>query len=470
VRTTTQLNPETLKRIRESKGWTQQQLADMAFGAGQSKSEDPSSHLRIYQRIEKTGRTSPMGAKNIAEALGFKVDDLTKKEQIEQLESAKFIAEKIEQRIRKLRLSDDHVSLARIAKTFGCALQEILSWDSPENDWNYLDVAVDLVVEIPKLEFLGKTSEIQEIYENLGLQSHHFQPASLRDSFWWVYSELSESQTGYGTLVQNTNGVHILLNELKDAILRRFRYAHVKFTLSKVENRDRLEVQVNRGYRQYLFECIPCEVQREKGIIWKEPTALEVDVVRHELIDIAMNLSDVVIIDGITNPSDKFPLLCHITKFENSDANEYDKNWSTNEKYTFHSKTHRPNWVTTETKMFYEKFEIASYLNEILADKEKREFEFRKIHAGIELNVIRKDVDVKFNYDVPLARLEIYLGWLNDEGKFEKAPWTESKRDQFIELRRTDSELDRHPKKDESVDLTSNGATTSTGVENVDEI
>jgi transcriptional regulator with XRE-family HTH domain len=73
VRTTTQLNPEALKRIRESKGWTQQHLANTAFGTGRSKSKDPSSHLWIYQRIEKTGRTSPMGAKNIAVALGFKV-------------------------------------------------------------------------------------------------------------------------------------------------------------------------------------------------------------------------------------------------------------------------------------------------------------------------------------------------------------------------------------------------------------
>lgn len=470
MRNTTQLNPVKLKTIRESKGWSQQKFADHALGTGHSKSTEPSSLLRMYQRIEKTGRTSPERAKRIADVLGFKLADLQNIEHIEQLESAKFIAQKIEERIRYLTDLNDHANLAKIAKLLGWNLHQILSWNLPENNWHYLDTATNLVVEIPRLAFLGRIIEIQEIYDHLKLESHHFQPVTLRASFWWVYSDLGGSQTGYGTLVQNMSAVRQLLDECAKSIRTRFRYTHVTLSLSKEENRDKLEVLVSPSNHRFLFECTPCEVLREKGITWKEPTIWEVGTIRAQMNDIAMNLADIIVIDNAINPPIGSSPLFQITKFYNSNIRDYDHEWDRNKKYEFLNTQPKPNWEKICTQTFSDKFAIADFLNEVLEAKEKSEFEFLKIDAGVELNIMKKISDGIFHFDDLIEKFTIYLGWLNTEGAFEIAPWSESKREQFIELRRPDFELPNLLSIDAHLDSQSAKSLSPTAGESVDEV
>lgn len=80
----------------------------------------------------------------------------------------------------------------------------------------------------------------------------------------------------------------------------------------------------------------------------------------------------------------------------------------------------------------------------LLAGKEKNEFEFQKISAGLELIIVRNIPDHYFDCDDQIEKFIIHIGWNDSEGVFKKAPWTEEKRNQFIELRRTCTELERN--------------------------
>jgi transcriptional regulator with XRE-family HTH domain len=444
MRITTQLNQHKLKAIRESKGWTQQKLANEAFANGHSKSTDPVSFVRMYQKIELTGRTSPKRARKIADVLGYELTDLQSIDRIEQLESCKFIATRIKQRIRYLKLSEDNTRLDRIAKIFGCTLEELLGWDKPEEQWQYLDVAIDLVTQIPELMFLGKVSKIHEIYDALSLQDSHFQPATLRDSFWFVYSELNDSLNGIGTLFLGVHRIEQLLNELQKKIRNLFKFSHITTYISRQGAQDRFEIQLDSGSRHYIFECKPCEVDRDKGITWKEPTIWEVGVVRDKLIHIAMNLSDILVIDGEMNPPSSELLCCQITRFTNLNPINYDPKWDLNTKIEKSLKTQVPSWKEIDNRSFFDKYDIAEYLNDVLSGKEKSEFEFQKINAGLELTIVKNIPDRYFHYDDQIEKFIIHLGWNDSEGAFKKAPWAEEKRNQFIELRRTCTELERN--------------------------
>jgi DNA-binding XRE family transcriptional regulator len=71
MRSNIQLDQELLKEYRLGAGLTQQKLAEKAFVASEGYSDK--SQLRTYQKIEKTGVTSPKGAGLIAKALGISV-------------------------------------------------------------------------------------------------------------------------------------------------------------------------------------------------------------------------------------------------------------------------------------------------------------------------------------------------------------------------------------------------------------
>lgn len=444
MRITTQLNQHKLKTIRESKGWSQQKLANEAFGNGHSKSTDSISFVRMYQKIEKTGRTSPERARKIADVLGYELPDLQSINRIEQLESCKFIATRIKQRIRYLKLSEDNANLNRIAKVLKFTLKDLQDWDNADEQWPYLNVAIELVTQIPELVFLGKTSEIHEIYDALRLQDSHFQPATLRDSFWFVYSELNDSLNGNGTLFLGVHRVEQLLNELKEKIQKQFKFQHVTIHLSKQGVQDRFDVQINSDDRHYIFECKPCEVDRDKGVTWKEPTIWEDGIVRNKLINIAMNLSDIMVIDGEMNPPSSELPYCQITRFTNLNPINYDPKWDLNTKIKKSLKTQVPSWNEIGNRRFINKYDIAEYLNEVLAGKEKSEFEFQKISAGLELIIVKNIPDHYFDCDDQIEKFIIHIGWDDSEGVFKKAPWTEEKRNQFIELRRTCTELERN--------------------------
>lgn len=65
-----QLNVQTLKQLRESKAWSQSQLADVA-----------GISLRTVQRIEKSGIASHESVMSICSAYDIKINDLVKKEE-----------------------------------------------------------------------------------------------------------------------------------------------------------------------------------------------------------------------------------------------------------------------------------------------------------------------------------------------------------------------------------------------------
>ncbi|WP_083330435.1 MULTISPECIES: helix-turn-helix domain-containing protein [Pseudoalteromonas] len=65
-----QLNVQKLKQLRESKAWSQSQLADVA-----------GISLRTVQRIEKSGIASPESVMSICSAYDIQTNDLIKKEE-----------------------------------------------------------------------------------------------------------------------------------------------------------------------------------------------------------------------------------------------------------------------------------------------------------------------------------------------------------------------------------------------------
>lgn len=65
-----QLNVQKLKQLRESKAWSQSQLADVA-----------GISLRTVQRIEKSGVASPESVMSICSAYDIQTKDLIKKEE-----------------------------------------------------------------------------------------------------------------------------------------------------------------------------------------------------------------------------------------------------------------------------------------------------------------------------------------------------------------------------------------------------
>lgn len=65
-----QLNVQKLKQLRESKAWSQSQLADIA-----------GISLRTVQRIEKTGAASNESVMSICSAYNIQVNDLVEQEE-----------------------------------------------------------------------------------------------------------------------------------------------------------------------------------------------------------------------------------------------------------------------------------------------------------------------------------------------------------------------------------------------------
>jgi len=66
-----QLNVKKLKQLRESKAWSQSQLADVA-----------GISLRTVQRIEKSGVASPESVMSICSAYDIQTSDIIEKEEL----------------------------------------------------------------------------------------------------------------------------------------------------------------------------------------------------------------------------------------------------------------------------------------------------------------------------------------------------------------------------------------------------
>ncbi|KAF7961424.1 hypothetical protein AWV80_00270 [Cupriavidus sp. UYMU48A] len=178
-RKTYQLNPARIKQIRNSIGFKQQTVANdlhLALGMVENPSTER-SWLAMYQKIERTGKTSERKARKLADVLGVSVAMLKGDEEIDQIEILSRLVHERLNNIKKRKGSE--TTLQRIADFVGLEVSELLFPECRE-----LVNAVARIVEIERLS--SKSDRLQSLAEILGMSIEKLRLPISVNGLWWL--------------------------------------------------------------------------------------------------------------------------------------------------------------------------------------------------------------------------------------------------------------------------------------------
>ncbi|WP_222612386.1 helix-turn-helix domain-containing protein [Undibacterium flavidum] len=413
-----QIDNERLQVCRKAVPMSQKALADQAFSILSKANEE--SRLRMYQKIEETGKVSLVRAKSLAKVLGVTIEHLLNRDYFEYGEA---LGKKLRNRIRYLKLSENTFLLEEISTLLKFELGELMSWDMADKDWAYRSLASELLRDFEKFSFHGNGKEIRKIYACLLLERDDFPMNGSDACYWWIYSDFFHLEHVLGKLLLGSASINYFLEDS-----RKYLSSHcqgsLKFTLEKSKFHHRLTGEFSNNTRKNVFECVACRVSREDGMSWIHADVWEDEYVSRDLEKFAWQYADSVDIYGKVAPAVGSAPIIQILVFENRGVGRNDEDWECVEKRNF-SFNH----------------EIEEYLQDICDGLNTEEYGFFLAMRGVELTLTEKAKGSFFAVRRKLKKFEIDLGWIDESNQFNQAPWAEVRRKQFIELRRTESEL-----------------------------
>lgn len=413
-----QIDNERLKVCRKAVPMSQKALADQAFSTLSNASEE--SRLRMYQKIEETGKLSLARAELLAKALGVTIEYLLNRDYFEYGEA---LEKKLRNRIRYLKLSENILMLEEISTLLKFDLGELMSWDMADKDWAYRSLASELLRDFEKFSFHGNGEEIRKIYACLLLGRDDFPMNGSDACYWWIYADFFHLESVLGKLLLGSASINYFLEDSRK-YLSSHTQGNLKFILEKNKFHHRLTGEFSNNSRKNVFECVACRVSREDGISWIHANIWEDEYVSKDLEQFAWQYADSVDIYGKVAPAIGSAPIIQILIFENRGVGINDEDWERVEKRNF-SFNH----------------EIEEYLQDICDGLTTEEYGFFLALRGVELIFTEKAKDRFLSVRRKVKKFEIDLGWIDESNQFNQAPWAEVKRKQFIELRRTDSEL-----------------------------
>ncbi len=434
------IDPHVLKQIRDSRGLTQQTVADLAFGDGKISSRDPSTWLRRYHRVEQHGRTTKHTAQLIAKALDIDVGDLQDGTHESERVRANFITSKLIETVRFNKLCENYSLLSEIANTVGSSLNELLSWDMPDMRWNYEDVSVDLLHKFRLVNFVNKSDERDHLLRLLNINLADLEKTVFRNALWWLYDETNEDIGDFGTVVHSYFTVRVPLREFFERLPCSHPDSIETFIIKTTQHGFSLEAKYGLS-SSALFTCKACTADPNKGISWQKPSRHEANEIKQMLVSYAMNNGDIVEVDDEILPAPGAKKVISILQYENAIERSYKVDSHIDAKHSFIGQYDQKKWEIKNHSEFSQTSEVKNFFDEILKGLDQDSFEFRDTYSGVALTLYNKVTIKKDTYLCPHKRYEIDLKYESHPGRFETAPWKQVLRDVFKKERNAFFEL-----------------------------
>lgn len=424
------INPNALRHIRESRGLTQQALADLSFGGGKSSSSDPSTWLRRYHRVEQNGSTTRHTAQLISEALDIEISDLQDGIVESERIRANFITRKLIETVRFNKLCENHSLLLEIATAVGTSLNELLAWDIPDNRWNYDDVSVTLLHKFRFLTFVNKSGERDHLLRLLNINLADLDKTVFRNALWWIYDETNEEIGDFGTVVHSYQKVRVALKEFFARLPCSQLDSIETFIIKTTQHGFSLEAKLGLS-SSLLFNCKACTADTNKGINWQKPSRFEADEIKQMLISFAMSNGDIVEVDGEVWPTPGAKKVISVLHYENTKERSYKVDNLIDAKCSFIDQHDQKKWEVRNHSEFSQASQVKTFFDETLGGLDQDAFVFQDTNAGIELITYEKISVGSDTYLCPLKKYEIHLEYEKCPDFFQRAPWKQILRDEF---------------------------------------
>jgi transcriptional regulator with XRE-family HTH domain len=404
MRPKVQLDPELLKRYRTAAGLTQDELAQASIELDDNTHKITRSH---YQKIERSGKTSPKSAKLIAKALGVSISEL----QQPNFDNRKIrLQELIKSAVKRAGEENSELSLNCMAETLDF-YKEILK-DGQElktaDDGKYGQLVDKISHQIEWLYLSGRSDELESLAKIFGLTTKEIRPAALRS--YWLFSSSNLRRFSLGTLVSGHQGVLEELEQNWNTIRAREQSYDITIAMMQKGKMYSLNFELPRGF-SFSCEFYACNATRENGIQSLDPSPWEHEKLMASLKKFLFERSNYVEIDGKQFPPKNLPIsLCHykVEFFSVNDRGENQKDGERN----------------------FGLLEIIVPLHIWLKEHGENNLRFlppRFLESsldGLDISLMKDGREIAF--------CEITKYWKDDEGNFQKIHWTNDAHKNFF--------------------------------------
>lgn len=363
---------------------------------------------------------------------------------------AKFITRKLIETVRFNKLCENQSLLLKIANSIGSSLSELLSWDTPDELWNYEDVSVTLLHKIRFLSFVNKVDELDHLLRLLNINPADLDKTVFRNALWWIYDETNDEIGDFGNVVHSYQTVRVALKEFFARLPHPQLDSKETFVIKTTEHGFSLEAKYGLS-SSWLFSCKACTADPSKGINWQKPSRFEAAEIKQMLISFAMGNGDIVEVDGETWPTPSAKKVISILQYENAIVRSYEVDSLIDAKFSFINQHDQKKWEVRNHNAFSQASRVKAFFDTLLNDLEPDSFKFQNTSAGIELITYKKITVGPDTYLCPQRKYEIHLEFEKRADFFQRAPWKKILRDEFKKECRPFFEL-RNNKFEESDD------------------
>lgn len=315
MRSNIQLDQELLKEYRLGAGLTQQKLAEKAFVASQGYSDK--SQLRTYQKIEKTGVTSPKGAGLIAKALGISVSDLQQPNFTDRKATLKELIQRAFESMKEAKNAD---GLARLAEAFNLEQSEMD--DLVEDCKKYDEIVRSAIRKIEWHHLLCEEAELEDFARVFGATAKEIRPAAF-NSFWLV-SYVNQLSYSLGTVVSGYEGVVNIIKNEWEKIPKVIRDApeSIKANLSNQGKIYRLNLEAEHSRYKFSFSFYACDATHEHGLKAINTSKFENEKLIADIKNFLFDCVGTVVINGEIFPAEDKTYVYQIQSFNIDFDNE----------------------------------------------------------------------------------------------------------------------------------------------------
>lgn len=428
-----------LKHLREKLKLSQEALALNALTDGNISlltDQKKKSLLRMYQKIERDGKTSFERAAKIAKALNVSVSQLQNPPTSLEVRKAELTA-LIKSCVETEKAAGDIERLQRFA-------QDILNYtvvhcsggDANAREESEIETMAKKIFELAERHYLsGDIEKLQPIADFLDISVEWLKPSVQIKSYWW-FSGGYRSEFSPGRVIED-DSIFGLIDAIEkswekcDSVLYGGNY---KAVVTKKGLKYHLAVQDRNSDVHWSCEFCMCNVITDDGILWIEPSEWERQVLMKQLQRFLFNQADCVVINGLQFPPEN-------TKFVwNVEFNEFKTHWELSSKTTGEILGDRQFLYSGQrrdgrTRIFDDYFDfyysLLSFINK--HDKDNWKFE-PNFEATVPRYIDLGGVDIRLSTSNEYKSYTIHLGWLDDNGKFHEAPWEKKSRANLIKL------------------------------------
>lgn len=436
ARTSIQLNPTILCELRRELGKTQEDVGTFLrnqCGKSIKRSKlDANNYQRSvtsgYEKIERTGKTSPKTAEALADL--FKVSlEYLKGNNTEPVSGVERLTThfrkqldvgnntKLNEAYSKFQPDDDHADQGLSDEIKLKIFAEEICKDIEKAQWGYNSA------DLPNLAMLTGMTE-----------SELLTPVYVRN-YWWVIHSLSYEKVGAVVVDEPIYTIQKALNEYPQKLAG----TQVTARLTQKHLTYRFEITTKNWPLPWWYEFTSCIPDKNNGIRWISATQRHQELLYFWFRETAFNHADVVYdFDGKRYPSNT-KKLCFVVTTSTKSPDDYE--YKEIEKRTF-----RPRFEDEEFEFYFDRFEksgeaVSAMFNWLTNSLKPALHPYLKAYPegywttnGTEIKLsqpLPRFREFSSELLVPVQILQINLMEEVSEGEFIAAPWKVTERNIF---------------------------------------